>query len=365
MRRFIESIFQEGPKTAPLRNVRYAVGIALLHQDGTDEEVTIDVAGAECPGGQVFDGTGCVPVSVLSKGDQKFNFTKDETMWFSYAAPELLGNLRFNSSDHAALTFTVRFAGSPSKEYNDGTGATVDVAAPRPGAWFVGVTSTADLTDATLTLDPNDCSIHNDSFGPNCGVKYQVEPYLMNLKPNMAYYFKTVVNNSRALWVSVRTDSGADFPVMYATRGQMPTAANAEVTNCNFDYCDGAFIIKVNVTGPGEGWGVLEADEGETWFISTFTGVANNTYGIWFNSICPQPCTDENTGTCQEAAPDYGKCICATSSLIGVACTTRVGLGPEYIVLIIIAALVVASAIIGFVAWAYMRRKRVQYEHVS
>jgi len=41
------------------------------------------------------------------------------------------------------------------------------------------------------------------------------------------------------------------------------------------------------------------------------------------------------------------------------------GLGPQYIVLIIIASLVVASAIIGFVAWAYMRRKRADYEIVS
>jgi len=127
--------------------------------------------------------------------------------------------------------------------------------------------------------------------------------------------------------------------------------------NCNFEYCDGAHIIKVNFTDAKE--------NPQVWYIGTYTGSENNTYGVWFDSACAQECTEQNTGTCQETYPDYGKCVCATSSLTGVDCTIRTGLGPEYIVLIIIAALVVASAIIGFVAWAYMRRKRVQYEHVS
>jgi len=281
-------------------------------------------------------------------------------MVFSYAAPELLGSLSLNTSDHAALTVTARYAGAPSAANNDGTGAMVDVPSPSSGNWYFTVLPNADVLDGSITLMNEDCAKANNSLGPGCKTQYMVEAYKMDLKPNMAYYFKTVVNFSHPLRVSVRTDSGVDFPVMYASRGQLPNAANAEITNCNFDYCDGAFIIYVNITA--------EESEGageQTWFISTFSGVPNNTYGIWFDSICPQPCTDENTGTCQDQSPDYGKCICATASLVGVACTTRIGLGPEYIVLIIIAALVVASAIIGFVAWAYMRRKRVQYEHVS
>ena len=51
----------------------------------------------------------------------------------------------------------------------------------------------------------------------------------------------------------------------------------------------------------------------------------------------------------------------------GVDCATPSGamLGAQYIVLIIIASLVVASALIGFVAWAYMRRRRQQYQVVG
>ena len=40
------------------------------------------------------------------------------------------------------------------------------------------------------------------------------------------------------------------------------------------------------------------------------------------------------------------------------------GLSPEMIVLIVMGALVVLSAVIGFVAWAYMRRKR-GYEEIQ
>jgi len=106
-------------------------------------------------------------------------------------------------------------------------------------------------------------------------------------------------------------------------------------------------------------------DVNQTWFILARTNEINNTFGLWFDTVCAPACEQQNTGTCVSSGAQTGVCICATSSLVGVDCTIRNGLGPEYIVLIIIAALVVASAVIGFVAWAYMRRKKFQYEHVS
>jgi hypothetical protein len=209
-----------------------------------------------------------------------------------------------------------------------------------------------------------DCSKANSSAGPECKVKYydttnpENVPYMMNIfdAPGVFQYFKVIVNKTQPLWASVRSDSGFNFPTIYASKGQLPTPTSFDLVNCNFQFCDGANILFVNAT---------LATDNEIWFIGTTTKVVNTTYGVWFNSVCAQECTDQNTGTCTETDPNYGMCECATSSLTGVDCTIRNGLPPEYIVLIIIAALVVASAIIGFVAWAYMRRKRVQYEHVS
>jgi len=131
---------------------------------------------------------------------------------------------------------------------------------------------------------------------------------------------------------------------------------NADIQGCNFQYCDGARILFLNATN---------AAANETWFVASSSSVINTTYGVWFDSVCAQECEDQHTGSCQRVYPNYGMCICATSSLTGVDCTIHNGIGPEYIVLIIIAALVIASALIGFVAWAYMRRKRVAYDVVS
>lgn len=44
--------------------------------------------------------------------------------------------------------------------------------------------------------------------------------------------------------------------------------------------------------------------------------------------------------------------------MISVTTAASTGLSPEMIVLIVMGALVVLSAVIGFIAWAYMRRKR-------
>jgi len=174
--------------------------------------------------------------------------------------------------------------------------------------------------------------------------------------PGAFRYWRVIINeNHTELWASVRSNSGVNFPNIYAAKGQLPTETNYDIKNCNFEFCDGAHIIYLNFT---EGYP-------QTWYIGTTTPIINNTYGVWFDSVCAQECTEQNTGTCQQQDPGYGVCVCATSSLTGVDCTTRNGLGPEYIVLIIIAALVVASALIGFAAWAYMRRKRIAYEHVS
>jgi len=84
--------------------------------------------------------------------------------------------------------------------------------------------------------------------------------------------------------------------------------------------------------------------------------------GVWFNSLCAPDCIDH--GNCQPDGPAAGYCQCI-DGFIGVDCGTPNGFGPQFIVLIIIAVLVALTAVIGFGAWAYMRRKRGQYDIVS
>jgi hypothetical protein len=346
----------------PLRGVRYIVGVSAISTGVEEPAVNVTFSGATCPVGQVFQNGGCSAPTPLTVGTHTQTLKKGEVTYYSYAAPELLGSFTFSQPDEKVLSFLSRFQGTPTAEENDGTNA---VAMPRPGDWYFAVIALEDSTNYNFTFAVDECA-SKDKAGPGCTTPYfgENDLYHMNLTYNTPYYFKVRVNGTHPLRVSARTVSGKDFPTLYASRGQLPTDTQYQLKNCNFDWCDGAFIlhVNINVTDPEDDY--FEAAN-QTWFIRSYTDVINNTYGVWFDTVCPSECTDQNVGECQMEYPGYGKCVCATSALVGVDCTIRDGLGPEYIVLIIIGGLVIASAIIGFVAWAYMRRKRVQYEHVS
>jgi len=83
----------------------------------------------------------------------------------------------------------------------------------------------------------------------------------------------------------------------------------------------------------------------------------SNSYGLWTGSVCAPNC--QTNGNCINDGPGTGSCRC-NDNYSGLDCAIQgeSGLPPQYIVLIIIASLVVASAIIGFIAWAYMQKKR-------
>jgi len=87
------------------------------------------------------------------------------------------------------------------------------------------------------------------------------------------------------------------------------------------------------------------------WYVGIFNPRDDVVSGIWYGSLCAPDCEDH--GKCETT----GLCNCI-EGFVGVDCNTASGLGPQFIVLIIIAALVLLTAIIGFVAWAYMRKRR-------
>jgi hypothetical protein len=297
-------------------------------------------------------------------------FGPAETKFFKLTVPEFAGSISVTVGNttkrQSEFTWWARREGTPSAMANDFTvmGATLTVPSPRAGVWYFALKSEF-VSSAFLKLTTVICK--NNTIGPNCDTHFEIAEiklYQMNiLTPvrHVFHYWKVVVNHTHPLWASVRTVAGApnlNNVQIYASKGQIPTLQSADLQNCYFQYCDGARIILLNATN---------AMQNETWFVGFTTDAVNVTYSVWFDSACAQECTASNTGTCTDTdkPPGYGVCVCVTSSLTGVDCTDHIGLGPEYIVLIIIAALVVASAVIGFVAWAYMRRKRVQYETVT
>lgn len=110
-----------------------------------------------------------------------------------------------------------------------------------------------------------------------------------------------------------------------------------------------------------------------------FTSVIHDNSINWFYlAVCPNNCGGDH-GTCNTEGEKMGTCSCAEgftaidcsestcvsrfvrrSRVINVflSIAAHSGLSPEMIVLIVMGALVVLSAVIGFIAWAYMRRKR-------
>jgi hypothetical protein len=176
---------------------------------------------------------------------------------------------------------------------------------------------------------------------------------------NQTYYFKFNASEQQPVWASVRgvkwNNSYDDInnPFIFASRGQLPSRLDADVTICNLNFC--TFVNSVFFNVSKQEWWYIGIQNQDPKFF-------NYTVAIWFNSICYPDCVSH--GECEDQGEKYGVCDCI-DGFIGADCSISNGFGPQFIVLIIIAVLVALTAIIGFGAWAYMRRKRGQYDIVS
>jgi len=174
------------------------------------------------------------------------------------------------------------------------------------------------------------------------------------------YYKFTAFYPSTPFWITVGSSNApvSAFQV-YISLSQVPTPENYDLKGCNQPFCDSNIIINLNNT----------ALMGNQTFYVVIKNLLNATVslGVWFNSICAPGCNSNGNGKCTESGPGTGFCACITDEWVGFDCNTpnEQGLPAQYIVLIIIASLVVASAIIGFIAWAYMQKKRSGYVKVK
>jgi len=276
--------------------------------------------------------------------------------------------LEFNATAYITLTFTsadpsarfttfARHAGRPSAQIYDvaGAGGILTIQLPLPGQWYAYVellAASQNVAEIIVTYSGLTCPA--GSYGLKCNdtvipVTASALSRITPLFENQYVYFSVVANPF--LWFSVQPLGAAPL-LISATVGNLPYNTNVIVKNCNQPNCNSVYSIKLpNSTFGGN----------QTWIVAV-TSTVNTSLGAWVQSLCAPGC-DPLSGNCQDAGADIGKCSCL-DGFDGIECLNPTGLPSQYIVLIIIASLVVTSAVIGFIAWAYMRRKRVHYEKV-
>jgi hypothetical protein len=336
----------------------YVVAVYLEDLTPTAKNATVHLTiDANTCGNQHWDGNNCVAATPIdTKTSLPVHFTAGQSQFFSFAAPAFLGsfNLTVRSIAESAveeITTWVRYESTPLPDHHDGKGTdSVAFTSPRPGQWILRVASSV-AAHLNLTLTAEQCSKVSAGLGCLTPIAKGTDNMTLTLVSGKPQYFYYDVD---PLWVSVTAENVSLVPHIYASLGQLPQKDNADISNCNQDACNVVSSIKHKHLVAGEVWIVSVVAR------ETVTAGSNSTYGIWWNQTCVPNCEQANRGECQPT----GQCSCELD-FEGIDCSIPKGLGPQYIVLIIIASLVVASAIIGFVAWAYMRRKRRTYEQYS
>jgi len=332
--------------------------------------VRVQLTGPVCNDSQVYSAVppGCtVPQDTMTFAASASisRVISSAANWYvTMVVPPQIGHFGVVASD-PSVQLLARLAGTPSTASADAAGSgTLSVDVPRPGTWYFSAAVAGAAQNVTLQFTADDCSGKSQQ-GPGCSLNITetnaaaVAP--LNLVAGETAYF--VVNTTRQgqLFVSAYAPSAQIQPRITATRGQLPlNGAGGDIGACNRAECSVPSVSAPNST-------VASATGGfALWYVAVSATNATNNVGVWIDALCAPGC--ETHGTCNNKGIDgpLGACQCV-SDYEGVDCSTPSGsmLGAQYIVLIIIASLVVASALIGFIAWAYMRRKRGQYDKVG
>jgi hypothetical protein len=344
----------------PLTNEFYNFG--FVSPTG-NQQVSFTLRGVSC-NGTIYDGSSCVGYQLLNTGSFNATYNGATPVMFKLnVAPTSGGalpkNLTVTVSNDQEITTCLSYQSSP---YIGRTGSCTNTATvlwPSIGDWYISFegTKAANFTIQTTLDHCENNNFCNTTVTPATSLSSFLTPTINALSWAYYRYSAQYPSASNTFWVTV---AGPGLEV-YVSLNQFPTKNSYDIKNCNQLNCGYASILNLNTTTslkPGN----------YTFFVGIYN-TANNTasYGIWFNSICAPGCTDNSYGTCNDNGPSTGQCVCASQDYAGYNCQTLVdnGIPAQYIVLIIIASLVVASAIIGFIAWAYMQKKRQGYVKVK
>jgi hypothetical protein len=166
------------------------------------------------------------------------------------------------------------------------------------------------------------------------------------------------------LVASIADTSDKDRASLYASWNRVPVwdghaVVGHDYAGCTVSYCGKVISINTNATSQKLSNSVRDINNG-TWYITVLSNRDSTKYDAWFGTVCPSNCNSQ--GTCQRDADNYGVCKC-NDGFEKLNCVAKDNFLIEYIILIIIAALVLVSALLGLIAWAYMRR-RSQYVEV-
>jgi len=348
--------------------VPYAMAVFFQNataQSYADVLITIGSVNDTCQENEVsvLPDLKCVNTTSIMFGEN-IEVPKNNSVVYKFQLPttSLTGSFTVKCSGNNTmpnLDFRVQRDGSPihGKQGNCTHPLLITYPAFGLNGYYLMVSNNNENTTRNFTVTAEEC--YNNTGGPGCTeiVMNATAVPKITMMLQTIYYFKINASIGSPVWASVRRVNGtAEFvvnPWIFASLNQLPTPASADIGGCNQYFCDYVNTIHFNVT------------QNQTWYI----GIQNSDpyynatiAGIWFNSICAPDCNDH--GTCVESGLQTGWCNCI-DGYIGVDCNTQNGFGPQFIVLIIIAVLVALTAIIGFGAWAYMRRKRGQYDIVS
>jgi len=340
--------------TVPLTSDTYVLGIKTVG-NLTDQLVWVNMTGDYCNASTIWDGMMCITPNTTTP-DRPTNVTVPEGSAYVFTVSlqptPFVKELQISYSQNVSMC--LRFESAVGNCYQNipGNPNMVKVPVPRIGKYIGIVTQSSmrsKLVDYTfsLTVTTPLCNDTNGGFYCNLtassltSTSYVSAPLQQN---DWVYYQVTVANNATSyFWITVASDK-PDSTYVYVSQSQFPTPENADLYGCNQQLCRYTVINNQNSS--------FSQNVPTTYYIGITCNETIN-YGIWSGTLCAPGCT--NNGVCQAG----GFCACS-ADYVGFDCgsSSNTGLQAQYIVLIIIASLVVASAIIGFIAWAYMQKKR-------
>jgi len=321
-----------------------------------DSLVKVNLTGASCPNTTVvWNGYDCVAPKMVTPGQPLVNQTIPDNSSYvfsvSLSTQTIVSQLTITVSDNVdlCLNFQTGRIGSIC-DYSGNT----TIPAPPIGT-YIGIVTPKSGRNNTFTLSTSTVGCpwkdDNRTIGPGCSLTYLPLGYKTlstgNLQPSGWIYYQ--VNASlpdQPFWITVVSPDGP-APQVIVSLGQIPTIQEADVRGCNQPNCENTIInLNTSALPPGN----------YTFYVGVYSNTSSS-YGIWSGSVCAPGC--ETNGDCTTSGVKTGSCVCKTD-YAGIDCSAynQSGLPAQYIVLIIIASLVVASAIIGFIAWAYMQKKR-------
>jgi hypothetical protein len=265
-----------------------------------------------------------------------------------------------------SLTLYARAHGVPSTTLYDVMGTnSLSLVDPVLGTWVIlAVVNQSVETNYNISSPvPTYC---NGTAGANCpNIKNTAsltskfaQGEKLAAKNDIQYY--AIYNYSyNSLYVSLFDSVKDNKALIYASFNRLPliknTTVDADITGCNGQFCTAVQSISTKN-------GNLSLKDGTngTWYVAVVAQRDSTEYMFWYDTVCPNDCGGQ--GSCPQTGDNYGVCQCNTSFVAPLCVQSNQVV--EYIILIVIAALVLVSAILGLIAWAYMRR-RAQYVEVK